>query len=650
MEISIAPNSRQTGCLSKLPVVFLVTICLCLSLSCTKSSINSPTPSYFDIRQWNEISGPAGGVTAIVARGSTLFAGTLTGGVFLSTNGGTNWVQLTVGLSMKTLADGSSLYAPVVALAEVRSYVVAGTAGYGVFVSSNGGASWNAKNVGLSNLNIYALAAQGDTIFAGSEGSGVFVSSDFGGSWTPLATGFPVYTQSGTPFLAPIYAMAECNGNLLVGSTSGIHILEGGRFTRSNTGLTDTSISSLAVRGVSVLAGTRNGSVFLSTDGGRNWASVGNDLRQEGVTSVAITSQSLLATTNKGVYRSVDQGAHWASAMSFRPYQPGYATALTIYGQTLLAAIGGTVHSSTDDGQHWNPTHPAEPVNIVTTMRISSSGAYVFAGTASSGVYRSSDDGLTWQPANNGLSNLAITDLCTDDRDLYAVAFDPTLTNPGGVFRSTDFGRSWTSVNSGLTSTSVTRISADNGQIAAGANNGDVFLSTNRGESWSNIGAGLPKFAIVGIAKLGNTIFVGGYGLFKTTDNGTSWSDMVPQNSTINVTSLVVQDGEVYIGTLFSYSGTQLGSVGILTDSARNQNSYTTIPPLGAVYGIAVSGTSVYASTQAGVFVSIDNRATWTEINSGFSTLKVNSIAIDNGFLFAAGSGVWRRPVGSAVF
>src|ERR1035437_7871272 len=76
--------------------------------------------------------------------------------------------------------------------------------------------------------------------------------------------------------------------------------------------------------------------------------------------------------------------------------------------------------------------------------------ATLYAGTYSSGVFKSTDSGGSW--ANTGLTNLYV----------WALAINPTTpatlyagTNYSGVFKSTDSGRTWADANTGLTNLNV---------------------------------------------------------------------------------------------------------------------------------------------------------------------------------------------------
>ena len=67
-----------------------------------------------------------------------------------------------------------------------------------------------------------------------------------------------------------------------------------------------------------------------------------------------------------------------------------------------------------------------------------------FAGAFSRGVQISSDNGGTWLPINNGLTNLNVVTIgINSDGVLFAG------TAGGGVFRSVDNGQNWNEVNNG---------------------------------------------------------------------------------------------------------------------------------------------------------------------------------------------------------
>jgi hypothetical protein len=135
--------------------------------------------------QWTQVnSGLVGNlgydVYALAVNGFQIFAGLEPTGVFLSTNNGIKWTAVNSGLTntnvLSLLMNGTNLFA--------------GTRGGGIYRSTDSGASWTAVNSGLTNLGVFAFAKSGDSIFAGT-GNGVFLSTEKGANWTALSTGLP---------------------------------------------------------------------------------------------------------------------------------------------------------------------------------------------------------------------------------------------------------------------------------------------------------------------------------------------------------------------------------------------------------------------------------------------------------------------------
>src|ERR1035441_6201342 len=69
---------------------------------------------------------------------------------------------------------------------------------------------------------------------------------------------------------------------------------------------------------------------------------------------------------------------------------------------------------------------------------------YLYAGTFSDGIFRSTDNGTTWLRSNSGLTCDTVLAFASDSTYLFAGTFG------GGVFRSSNNGTSWTQVNNGL--------------------------------------------------------------------------------------------------------------------------------------------------------------------------------------------------------
>lgn len=89
-------------------------------------------------------------------------------GVFKSTNGGLNWINLNTPFS--------AVRALLIDTSASPCRIYAGSASYGVYYSSDGGSSWQPMNQGLSNIQINCLGfdPQQKYLYAGTSGGGVF--------------------------------------------------------------------------------------------------------------------------------------------------------------------------------------------------------------------------------------------------------------------------------------------------------------------------------------------------------------------------------------------------------------------------------------------------------------------------------------------
>ncbi|MCX8106095.1 MAG: T9SS type A sorting domain-containing protein [Ignavibacterium album] len=250
--------------------------------------------------QWVNTNGPgAGNVRAIISNGTNLFAGTEGGGVYLSTDNGTNWTTVNSGLTNLN----------VTSFAVSGNNIFAGTFG-GVFLSTNNGTNWVAVNNGLSNPVILSLAISGTNIFAGANGilgmSGLFLSTDNGSSWTVINNGLTDQV---------VRAIVINGSNIFIGTNGGVFLStnNGTTWTAVNSGLTNTSIYALAISGNNLFAATNGGGVFKSTNNGSSWAAVNSGLNTFALhSSFAVSGSNVFAgTMGAGIFLTSNQGTNW---------------------------------------------------------------------------------------------------------------------------------------------------------------------------------------------------------------------------------------------------------------------------------------------------------------------------------------------------
>ena len=114
-------------------------------------------------------TGLAGAVNALMTipgDGQLVYAGT-NSGLFTSTDAGASWEPTTLTRSVRTLVCDPGN----------EENIFAGTYGYGVYASTDGGMTWDQMNDGLTCNKVLSLALRTgaeNTLYAGTEGGAVF--------------------------------------------------------------------------------------------------------------------------------------------------------------------------------------------------------------------------------------------------------------------------------------------------------------------------------------------------------------------------------------------------------------------------------------------------------------------------------------------
>lgn len=230
-------------------------------------------------------------ITALVSRNNVLFAGTY-GGVHLSTNYGAVWKNTST-------YESGFLYPIVSSIVTFNQYVLAGTTGKGVYITSDNGVSWRTTNKALADTAVSSLILVDNDeslyVFAGTRG-GVFVSSGSIPSWYPAKEGFITGT------------MVDClcarkNGSLIelfAATTTGLYKSTnfGAQWYKLSNAPPYT-VNAFAVYGTHVFIGTAYG-IYRSSDGGANWINITDNLPNTYVRSLGVLGPYLMAGTYQG--------------------------------------------------------------------------------------------------------------------------------------------------------------------------------------------------------------------------------------------------------------------------------------------------------------------------------------------------------------
>ncbi len=191
--------------------------------------------------------------------------------------------------------------------------------------------------------------------------------------------------------------------------------------------------------------------------------------------------------TPSGFYYSTNNGASWQYPTNYDI--SARITCLALSGDTIFAGseadagTGGGVQYTTDNGDYWFFAYQGLTNKNILSLLIFN--GYFFAGSYDSGVYVSTNRGVTWSPSRNGIpDSLYVSSLVANGGIIYA-GTSSGETFSSGVFRSTDNGAHWEAWDSLILQydLDITSLLATNNYLFAGADQ-DAYLLKNNDAAW----------------------------------------------------------------------------------------------------------------------------------------------------------------------
>ncbi len=288
--------------------------------------------------------------------------------------------------------------------------------------------------------------------------------------------------------------------------------------------------------------GFGNRSFFKSGDGGGNWAGNHSGLPYVETYALAVNPQNpsiiYIATGgSRRVFKSTDGGSNWAAADAGLT---GVVRALVVdpvNPSVLYASVNGpAIFKTTDGGMSWTllnvrlPSNPFAPVPLAISP---SRPATLYAAARFPIIYKSANGGADWTAINTNLD---------DNYDVRSLAVDPANPDvvyagyPGRLYKSTDGGVTWNRADNGLKGSGANSLVIDpvNPSVLYASGNQGVFKSTDGGGNWVAASDGLPTpYPVVNTLIIDPVnrstlyavvLFEPDRGIFKSTDGGASWN------------------------------------------------------------------------------------------------------------------------------
>lgn len=504
-----------------------------------------------------------------------------------------------------------------------------------------------------------------DMVYVGTH-SGLYRSNTNGHAWLPSNDGLK------TNAAQTIRSVVVFGSEVFIGTDDGVYKSDnqGRSWTRRSTGLPQY-IHTIVGKGDTLLVGTLDG-VFRSTDDGLTWKPLNNGIaKHTDITALHISEKlTLLATGDSLVYRSTNHGENWTVDKSFGKYR---VDCFTEHKNVLFAGThGGWIYRLLTDTDIASASWTQLPLQkaddgwqYVMALAVDKEGV-VYAGTED-GVFRSADDGATWELRDKGLDEPIVTALAIEGEDVYAGT-------DAGVFISENKGATWRGANTGLTGAIITDMQEHRGVLLAGTAGSGVFRSTDNGASWIEADAGLQARYVSGFTSKGRDVFVAAYdeydpsnakvsvpGVYRSGDNGLSWTAVLID--TVRDAGGKLQTLHPLRTVTVSDQGTILagGDEGVVWRSTSDGVSWTrtviasmrnhSFPSVTSVV-VGLDGALFAATIGEGIYRSDDDGKTWAIAFGGernglnvlpASASRVNHLMRERTALFAAtDDGIYR--------
>jgi PKD repeat protein len=584
-------------------------------------------PSSMRMGNWTmgRVSGRINAIATHPTNDSVVYNGSANGGVWKTVDAGANWTPTFVDV-------GSQSIGAIHVESGNPQNVWAGTgdrfdgdcSGYlsdGIFFSSDGGATWSARNSGMAlstvtslltlptNADIVLAAGFGDRCNQGGDANGgVYRSIDKGQTWTQVAS-------------------------------------------------MDRRVEDIvAVPGTSTLYASAPGSgVYRSTDGGANWTLLGaaNTATRMRLALAPSNPAVIYALTSTTLYRSDDAGGAWTAVNSAAcDGQCTYNLALAVHPTNPQTVIVGAIRPrrSTNGGGSFttltNTWGSSQQVHQDThVVRYSQNDPNRIWIGSDGGIWRSDNAASSWANMNANLNITQYYDIVVHPTDANIVfggaqdnsssrrttsnVWDLTFVNGDGFMNAIDDTNAAIVFQNGYPSGSGTSARPS---IYRSTQSGAPGTFSGMGSSGLT-GGGFPWVTPTDLA--GGYHFVGGnYVSRAIASAGTmSWTTVSPRvGGTVSVITAKKIGANVH-----AYAGTDAGKVYY----SGNAGNASLVDVTGSLPATRVSDVAIDPANGARAFVTLagfsgaklyrttTGGGTWSALGAGLPNIPANAVAID---------------------
>jgi photosystem II stability/assembly factor-like uncharacterized protein len=401
--------------------------------------------------------------------------------------------------------------------------------------------------------------------------------------------------------------------------------------------------------------------IWRTSNSGGSWAKNKGYARGYCLSIDPASPALMYAGTDDEAFRTLNGGLDWESSTTGL-YGSIHSIAV-LPAKVLCGSSAGVFATATGSGRDAWPSwtssmkglKAAEMKGIAVAP---SSPNILYASVFTYGVFKTQNSGSSWKQLSGFSDGPYISRLAVHPSTSKVVFAMVSAWGPDKFYKSTDGGATWTSVMSDesrdfvLSDAHPDRIFIA-GQTTSGSNTVmALHRSLDGGEQWSHVTVSTTAdscgYAVAVDPKNDSVVYLGGVvsgkgAIFKSTDQGTSWTDIT--GSLTGWVNDIAVDPKT---TSRLYAATADGIW-----KSDNGGTTWTSAYASAAFCLFINPTAsniVYAGGYGGLFVSMNYGGSWADFGQGL-TVSTNVIQLDMNrktrTLYAAcyGGSVWKRKI-----
>ena len=379
-------------------------------------------------------------------------------------------------------------------------------------------------------------------------------------------------------------------------------------------------ISSLYINGEHFFAaGGSDQGAFVSSNRGENWQAIGLNLPLLEIEKFALCDSNIIAASSRGLYVSSINNYHWNRVDS---NLDDWGLFDVVADKNYALAIGSEqgIYKSFDNGLSWEKIESEYFSDGSNALAMQDSIVFV---SNKSGLYKSLNYGDTWIRNDTGVVFKYINKLEILDSIVCASSFNY------GIYISYNLGNTWEHIDSTIIKTGTIRIALSDTNLYLGTCENKIISYSYKTKQFITLKEDFPFKCITTMVVSDSNIFIGtsGNGIFSSKDNGKTWDEKNKGLTAIEINAFAYKDNLIFAGSA-NYGLFTSNDHGVSWSKANNGivTNY--------IYSLITKDNNVFAGTYDGIYVSENNGISWELIHS----LSAHDFEIIENTLFAGGN------------